>query len=265
MAEYTLSYNESVQGWTSFFSFIPDWMVGMNNRFYTFKNGNLYIHNENETRNNYYGVQYTSKVKSVFNISPTENKLFKTLNIEGDAPWDATMVTDIQNTGFIDYNWFEKKEGSFYAFVRNSGQVPALLDEYALRSVNGIGRSQAVSGTLTAPVIEFSTSVSIGSIISIGDAVYFALPPYTTPQLAGEVTAININLPAGTNEIVLDATIPGAVSPIPIADAYIMFIKNSIAESHGVLGHYCIFELENDSTKFVELFVVESEIMKSFP
>ncbi len=34
---YTLSYSEGVQGWTSFFSFYPDWMIGMNNYFYTFK------------------------------------------------------------------------------------------------------------------------------------------------------------------------------------------------------------------------------------
>jgi len=44
-----------------------------------------------------------------------------------------------------------------------------------------------------------------------------------------------------------------------------MFIKNSVAESHGVLGHYCVFTLENDNTNKVELFAVESEVMKSYP
>jgi hypothetical protein len=44
-----------------------------------------------------------------------------------------------------------------------------------------------------------------------------------------------------------------------------MYIKSSVAESHGVLGHYCIFTLENNSTTKVELFAVESEVMKSYP
>jgi hypothetical protein len=44
-----------------------------------------------------------------------------------------------------------------------------------------------------------------------------------------------------------------------------MYIKNSVAESHGVLGHYCVFTLENSNTDKVELFAAESEIMKSYP
>jgi hypothetical protein len=101
MANYTLSYSESSQGWPSFYSFNPDYMVGMNNYFYSFKGGNLYRHNVNETRNNFYGVQYTSKVVSVFNMSALENKIFKTLNLEGNSGWATLMETDIQTSGFI--------------------------------------------------------------------------------------------------------------------------------------------------------------------
>jgi len=32
-----------------------------------------------------------------------------------------------------------------------------------------------------------------------------------------------------------------------------------------VLGHYCVFELENTSTTPTELFAVESEAIKSYP
>jgi hypothetical protein len=31
------------------------------------------------------------------------------------------------------------------------------------------------------------------------------------------------------------------------------------------LGHYCVFTLENDNTNKVELFAVQSDVMKSFP
>ena len=130
----TLTYDGGAQGWPSFYSYFPDWMIGMNNYFYTFKGGNLYRHNTNEVRNNFYGVQYTSTVQSVFNDMPLENKLFKTINIEGDAAWGVTLQTDIQDSGFIEAGWFDEKEASFYAFVRNSGTVPAQPSEYVLRS-----------------------------------------------------------------------------------------------------------------------------------
>ena len=265
MANYTLTYDDGVQGWVSFYSYEPDWMIGMNNYFYTFKGGNLWRHNVNETRNNFYGVQYTSKITSVINQSPLENKLFKTLNIEGDDSWDATLQTDIQTTGFINKEWFEKKEGSYFAFVRNSGSTPADPDEYPLRSLNGIGRSITISGPTNATVVDFSINplVSIGSILSVGDTLYFSLPPdYDTPTLFGEVTEINVNLRGGINNIVVDATsgtVPG------INDPYLLYIKNSVAESHGVLGHYCVFDIENDNTSPIELFAIESEVMKSYP
>ncbi len=266
MPNYTLSYSESAQGWPSFFSFYPDWMIGMNNYFYTFKGGNLYRHNTNETRNNYYGQQYSSQITSVFNDSPLQNKLFKTINLESDSSWDATLITDIQTSGYIENEWFEKKEGSWFAYIRNAGTTPSELGEYALRSVNGIGKAASVTGAISAMVINFSISplVSIGSILSVGDIAYFSTPPYTVPQLAGKVTNIEVDLPNGINRVTIDASISGAVS-ISIQDPYIMFIKDAVAESHGVLGHYCKFTITNDDTNATELFAVESDIMKSNP
>jgi hypothetical protein len=268
MPNYTLTYSESAQGWPSFYSFNPDYMIGMNNFFYTFKGGNLYRHNVNEVRNNFYGAQYNSILQSVFNVSPLENKLFKTLNLEGDDSWDATMDTDIQDSGFIEADWFEKKEASYYAFVRNEGTVPAQPSEYALRSVNGIGRSTTITGTGAAVQVNFAIGanpISIGNIISIGDYLYYSLPPsYNTPVLFGQVTNIQVNYPSNLNRITVNTTIPGATIP-GIQNPYIMYIKNAVAESHGVLGHYCVFTLENDNTSKVELFAAESEVMKSYP
>lgn len=268
MAAYTLTYSEASQGWPSFYSFLPDWMIGMNNFFYTFKGGNLYRHNTNETRNNFYGTQYQSTLKSVFNDAPLENKLFKTMNLEGDDAWEAEMITDIQDSGFIQRDWFEKKEQSYYAFVRNAGTVPAQPAEYALRSVNGIGRSTVISGTGNAVQVNFAigaSPISIGNILSIGDYLYYSLPPtYNSPLLFGQVTNIQVNYPGGLNRITVNATIPGATIPT-IPNPYIMYIKNSVAESHGVLGHYCVFTLENPKTSKVELFAAESQVMKSYP
>lgn len=268
---YTLSYSESFQGWPSFYSYYPEWIIGMNNYMYTFRGGDLYRHNVNVKRNTFYqewwgkygdmSLSFTpTKLTSVFNDVPLENKLFKTLNLEGDAAWAATMITDLQVSGYIEMDWFEKKEQSFYAFVRNNS-----IGELALRSLNGIGSSVSVENPGTnSTIINFSVSplVDIGSIISIGDYVYFGFEP----TLAGPVLSINVNLPLGINQIEIDNNMTTPLTtPIPTNTEYFLYIKNSVAESHGVLGHYCVFELTNDSLNKIELFAAESEVMKSFP
>jgi len=277
MPNYTITYADSAQGFPSFYSFSPDWMIGMNNYFYTFKGGNLYRHNVNAVRNNFYGIQYTTTMKSVFNQSPLENKLFKTINLEGDSSWGVTLSTDLQNSGFVKAPYFEKKESSWYAFVRNSGSNPATLDQYALRSLNGIGTSSNIVLTATTATIDFSISplTSIGSILSVGDAFYFvtgASPIVPgTPEWAGTVTSVNVDLPAGINQVIVDISPPTPPLPPPTpippgsTTEYFMFLKDAVAESHGVLGHYCIFDMTNDETTEVNLFAVESEIMKSYP
>ena len=257
MPNYTLSYSDLVGGWVSFYSYNPDFMIGMNNYFYTFKGGNLYRHNVNANRNTFYGTFTASSIQSVFNTAPLENKLFKTINIQGDAAWAATLETDLQYSGYIDVIWFSKKEAAYFAFIRNNS-----VGELALRSVNGIGRSYQVTGSGAAVIVKFV--VEIGSIISIGDYLYYSVSPYVTPILAGKVTAITIDTPNAINQLTIDSTISGT-TPIPIQDAFFLYIKNSVAESHGVLGHYCTFTLSNVSTSKVELFAVQSDVMKSFP
>lgn len=268
MANYTLTYSEGVEGWPSFYSFYPDMMIGMNNYFYSFKGGNLYRHNVNETRNNFYGQQFNSTIQSVFNDAPLDNKIFKTLNLEGNESWKAEAQTDIQTNGLVEKLWFEKKENSWFAFIRSTGGIPANASQYPTRSVNGIGRSSSISGTGTAVQINFSISptlVSIGSIISVGDYLYYSLPPsYSTPLLLGRVTNIQVDYPNNLNRITVNSTISGATIPT-IQNPYIMYIKNATAESNGLLGHYCVFTLENNDTFKVELFAVESDVMKSYP
>jgi hypothetical protein len=271
---YTLSYSEGVSGWVSFYSYQPDWMIGMNNYFYTFKGGNIYRHNTNTARNTFYQPWWNrvdnlnpspnaftpTSITSVFNNAVLENKIFKTINLEGDAPWGATLQTDIQSSGFIDQNWFEKKEASYYAFVRNTS-----VGQLSLRSVNGIGNSLTVTGAgTTSAQINFSINplVSIGSMLSVGDYVYFG----ANIQFAGVVVNIIVDYPAGINRIIVNNnTVTPLTVPIPGNVNYFFYVKNSVAESHGVLGHYCTFTLQNNFNSKIELFAVESNVMKSFP
>ena len=248
-------------------------MVGMNQYLYSFNKGNIWRHNTNDLRNTFYDVAYPATITSVFNDTPLENKVFKTLSLESDDAWRATLTTDIQTTGLVEDSWFEKKEGNWFAFVRSNGPtgVNTIESEWELRSLNGIGDSLAVGGVAAVYNIDFPLTLSIGSILSVGDLLYYAEPPIApvttlTPVFAGTVTDIQVNLPSSLNRIVIDATLAGGeTNPVPIQDAFFLYIKNPIAESHGILGHYCEFTLEINTQEASELFAVESEVMKSFP
>jgi len=278
----TITYSEDSQGFPSFYSYNPDYIIGMNQFLYTFKNGNLYRHNTNDTRNEYYGEQFPAQIESVFNDQPLENKIFKTLNLEGDDAWSAKFTSDIQIYGEIDADYFVKKEGAWFAFLRSnsptggvgaSASIPVGAN-LNLRSINGIGQSIDTDQTDPAAIfILFDIDKPLGSLYNLGDFVYFKNgadiiflgtlvgtamdSSFTGSPLAG----IIVN---STNAGTYPAPQPTAPLPIQIG-SFFFTLKNPVAESHGILGHYGIFQLEIEANTASELFVVESEVMKSFP
>ena len=266
-SNYTLTFSESSKGWPSFYSFYPDFMIGMNSFFYSFKGGNVWRHNTGANRNTYYGQFANSTITSVFSPEPTLSiKLFKTLSYEAtttvadtnEARWECTsLLTDLTdgNPGSMLDTYFEQKEGEWFSFIRtNAGTV-----NWQMRSANGIGVCTAVSGAAGNMLIEFAGA--IGSILNIGDNVYAATlasgVATTDPIFVGQVTFKT------STSITVDTTVPGGSTPT--VGQFIMFIKNAVAESHGARGYYLEFKLENDSTDPVELFSVGSSVMKSFP
>jgi hypothetical protein len=147
-ANYTLTHSESSKGWPSFYTYYPDWIKGMNNYLYTWSGGDLWRHNVNNLYNNYYGSQSMSLVQSVFNDEVLENKLFKTIASQSSAAWTTWGWTDIQGSDepgtqstvecVIDADWFEQKEGVWFANVRNQAGTPPTFAQ-DIRSTGGYG------------------------------------------------------------------------------------------------------------------------------
>jgi len=262
MASYTITYNDKVQGFPSFFSYEPEQIQGMNNRMYTFKGGDMFVHNPNSSpNNNFYDTQYNSTVSTVMNEGILDNKIFKTINLEGTHPWDISLTSDLQSTGNIDADWFEKLENSFRAYVRNTGGDPINADDIPLRSMEGVGTAFNYSTLGDTDTIRFDMSVNLRNV-NVGDAVYgAAAPAYDTLLKVGVVFAVTIDATAGVNYLSVDNS--GVTNPLSGVNPYIMTAKSALAESHGVTGHYGAITLTQDSTEDVELFAIESEVMLS--
>jgi hypothetical protein len=165
-ANTTIGYNIRTQGWTSRYSFIPESGITMNNKFYTFKSANAYLHNSNTAnRNNFYGTDYDSEVEILFNDNSGNVSDFLTLNYEGDSGWEATSIKgdqdglyNITNVRLLDSDqsgflgWF-LKEGKYHGAVVGT-QPSYIIDPNGSVGADGFwpliqdgSNTQDVSGT----------------------------------------------------------------------------------------------------------------------
>ena len=132
MDNYTLTFDEKANGWTSFYSFVPDMMVSLSNDYYSFKNGQLYRHNIDYVKNTFYGVQYPTEIEFSVNEAPSDVKIFKAVKLESTSSnWNATINTNL-DSGYV--NNFIKKESFKYGDIKRQD-----LLNTKLMSVQGIG------------------------------------------------------------------------------------------------------------------------------
>ena len=95
----TLSFDDSVNGFPSFFTYKPDQSFSLKNNFYTMKEGVLYKHyTANRSgltpkRGSFYGTTSPSSVTFLFNPKVSMSKVFKTVNYEGSNGWQVNSFT----------------------------------------------------------------------------------------------------------------------------------------------------------------------------
>jgi hypothetical protein len=117
---YTLSYSETAKGWVSFKSFHPESGLSINNDYYTFKDGEMWKHHTNETRNNFYGSQYYSDITVMFNDQPESIKSFNTINYEGSQA-KITQHKLTTNTTDAAGNNVSQQDGKYYNLNAKTG------------------------------------------------------------------------------------------------------------------------------------------------
>ena len=145
----TVSFDESVKGWTSLFDYKPKQIFSLNNNYFTANAGKIYKHYtlapNTTARGVFYGTTYNSNVTFVFNGAPSMVKNFQTINYEGDTGWRmvsfntntdktlpvteavfATTLEQMQNALLV--NSFKLKEDKYFADLVNdtssqSGEV----------------------------------------------------------------------------------------------------------------------------------------------
>tara|TARA_R100000329_G_scaffold33629_1_gene31328 strand:- start:129 stop:7904 length:7776 start_codon:yes stop_codon:yes gene_type:complete len=181
----TLSFSQLTSGWVSFKDYLPEAGLSINNEYYTFRHGSLWQHHTNETRNNFYGTQYTSDVTLIFNDAPGSVKSFGSINYEGTAAAVTTFTTEsvtnaagttanytdgqyytlfaktgwyiedittnLQDTGLLE---FKNKEGKYFSTIRGKTTELSNLDEREF-SVQGLGFIDSIGTSGQPPGVTY--------------------------------------------------------------------------------------------------------------
>ncbi len=231
----TWVYSDKDNGWLGRLSFNPEDMIKVNNHFVSFKNGEVYLHNQEANYNTFYGVQSDSVFSFNFNESPSNRKSHKTIEIEGSVAPEVTLLTDLSN-GYINSVDFQKKENVFYAYVRNSNNV---IDTALINSCQGIGNC-----TLSGTTLSFGFDLEN---VNVGDEIR-----NTSLQLVGIVQSKTAN-----------SLILNTANNIVSGD-FVLCSKPQSIEVNDLLGYYCKVTCRFSTNTYKEIFAVNTTISKSF-
>ncbi len=98
IGNYTFSFNEKRNSYCSFYDFHPEWIISSNDNTISWKNGQMYIHNNEEQWCNFYGTQYYPSILLPFNDQIAIKKTFDAIAYQSNNKWTCPNDGDILTT-----------------------------------------------------------------------------------------------------------------------------------------------------------------------
>ncbi len=188
----TLSFDESVKGWVSFFTYQPDQIFSLRNVFYTAKDGGLFKHyvsrtpaGNNVPRGSFYGVSNQSSISFVINQNPSNSKSFQTINYEGTSGWQiGSFKSDRTGEMLTPKNWTDQFNA--VTFDETTGIKSYFEGEFVVTDLNVL----ISLPQLTTTTVQINPSQTNGQILLI--------------PVGGIVTGTGV--PTGTTVVSYDST-----------------------------------------------------------
>ena len=168
---HTVNFNETNNGWITFYTFRPAFGGSLNGQYYTLRKKedadgqedlSIWKHHAGSTVNSFYGqAAIKSRIKLVMNTGPSDIKMFKTISYEGDTDWRVFSISTDSDTGhsILPYslpttptlldsyflrNQFQKQHNKYFAWIKNNnpqtsldGAVLGWGDDHSITGIKG--------------------------------------------------------------------------------------------------------------------------------
>ena len=228
----TLVYKLKAKGFPNIFTFNPEFMLNANNEFYAWKNGIMYKMNDSETRNNFFDVQYPSKIKFYVNELFGKVKLFNAMKIHSTHAWDISLDTEITSRE-IPKESFEKIENHWYSEIM--GNTNSNIDA---NSIFGLGSYEIIDGEINVLIVPVT--------ISVGDFISSNTIGFTKNKI------VDIQ----DKKIILEDKMTQSKS-------FLMYSKNQNVDGGAIRGDVMEVEMTIDTVEDVILKAVDVEVEES--
>ncbi len=247
----TVAWSPNAQKWLTFYSFIPDLYANVQNRFFSFKDGQMWYHNKLSTRNSFYGTTYRSELELISKGNPSSIKYYKAMSLEGNATWKATLSNELQRTAVINANFWSDKEGMKYASiprVTDSDITNELTTDYGSSAIRVVGTVASVDTSNNT--ITFDSNVNKSPVNTAPQAICLR---YSSGGTAWLPTSVNITgIASGST-----STVNTNVSPtlVQVGDVIANVSLGGI-DGDTLRGYYTKVKLENTDAEARELYAV---------
>ncbi len=89
----TMAFDEGRNAFTSPYDFAPEQIICAENVLYSFKNGKMYIHDDTDNYNTFYGQYFDPEITRVYNGNLIEKKSFLSVTEVASSIWDCPEIT----------------------------------------------------------------------------------------------------------------------------------------------------------------------------
>ena len=236
----TVCFKESLDGWPTRKSFIPEWGISLNADYYTMDNGMIWAH-DNEERNTFYeGTTAKSSVQLIFNDNPNKIKNFKTISYEGDSEWTAPLIQTDQQDGAV--TTFLDKENIYYNYIKglndtwdNSGQAGTLdLKQFAAQGIANLASVDTYNGNTTFKVVVKNNPADAETTYTVTE---YDIEAEAGDQVNLDVTEFALNI-TPVDGYVIDAADFSIGDALPSQIATVVFSNGT----GGVVKATCTFD-----------------------
>mgnify|MGYP001202202305 CR=1 FL=1 len=119
----TVNFDESINGWVSFYSYVPNFIDSVKNIFLSSNKRDLYKHySYNVKRGDFYGIYNSASIQFIFNPQPSTVKNFQTISYEGSNGWQVDFIySDPTEFDLLNGSWVSNYDQTSIVYSYDQG------------------------------------------------------------------------------------------------------------------------------------------------